>query len=264
LKISKIFFIFLFFLQNSFARDYLILQSTTSTANTGLLEKLSESFFQESGIEIRSVAVGTGMAIENAKKGNADLLIVHSKIDEIKFIEDGFGSQRFDIMYNDFVIVGPINDPAKIADKQSIKEVMKILHKKNNKFISRDDNSGTHKKEMSLWESSDLSIPDDSSYVKTGSGMANTLNIAAEMYSYVLTDRGTWLSFKNKKNLKILFDKDPSLHNPYGLVLMNNKKFSHVEYAKSLNFANWLLHGNGKKIINNYKINGQQIFFTYD
>ncbi len=265
MKIFKIFFIFLFFSsQPSISRDYLILQSTTSTANTGLLEKLSEVFFQESGIEIRAVAVGTGMAIENAKKGNADLLMVHSKLDEIKFIEDGFGSQRFDLMYNDFVIVGPSNDPAKIANKKSIKEVMKILHQDENKFISRDDNSGTHKKEISLWKSTGLSIPDDSSYVKTGSGMANTLNIAAEMYSYVLTDRGTWLSFKNKKDLKILFDKDPLLHNPYGLVLINNEKFPHVEYEKSIYFVNWLLYGHGKEIINNHKINGEQIFFTYD
>tara|TARA_Y100000996_G_scaffold415501_1_gene410627 strand:- start:6681 stop:7436 length:756 start_codon:yes stop_codon:yes gene_type:complete len=247
-----------------FARDYLILQSTTSTANTGLLEKLSEVFLHEKGIEIRAVAVGTGMAIENAKKGNADLLMVHSKLDEIKFIEDGFGSERFDLMYNDFVIVGPSNDPVKIANKKSINEVMKTLYQEDNKFISRDDNSGTHKKEILLWESAGLPIPEDSTYIKTGSGMANTLNIAAEMNSYVLTDRGTWLSFKNKKNLKILFDKDPLLSNPYGLVLINNKKFPHVEYEKSLDFINWLLYGNGKEIINNYKINGEQIFFTYD
>ena len=209
MKIIRISLIFLFFWeQSSFAREYLILQSTTSTANTGLLDKLSENFFLESGIEIRAVAVGTGMAIENAKKGNADLLMVHSKMDEIKFVEDGYGSERFDLMYNDFVVVGPNDDPAKIAIKTSINDVMVSLYNEDYNFVSRDDNSGTHKKEILLWKLTGLSAPNNSSYIKTGSGMANTLNIAAETYSYLLTDRGTWLSFKNKKNLKILFEKD--------------------------------------------------------
>ena len=149
------------FISNSFSRDYIVVQSTTSTANTGLLDVLSEEFLKDTGIEIRAVAVGTGTAISNSKKGDGDILMVHSKIDELKFVQDGFGVERFDLMYNDFVIVGPNHDPAKIKDKQNISEVMKILSSPNYKFISRDDFSGTHKKELSLWQESEISIPTD-------------------------------------------------------------------------------------------------------
>ena len=174
LKIKILLLILIFSISNSFSRDYIVVQSTTSTANTGLLDVLSEEFFQDTGIEIRAVAVGTGTAISNAKKGDGDVLMVHSKVDELKFVQDGFGVERFDLMYNDFVIVGPNHDPAKIKDKKNISEVMKILSNPNYKFISRDDFSGTHKKELSLWNESEISIPSDSSYIKSGSGMAST------------------------------------------------------------------------------------------
>ena len=262
LKLISTFFIF--FSISLQARDYIIVQSTTSTANTGLLDILSERFFIQTGIEVRAVAVGTGTAIANAKKGDGDILIVHSKLDELNFIEEGFGVERFDLMYNDFIIVGPKNDPANISNKKDIADVMKQLASSKYKFISRDDNSGTHKKELLLWKIAGLQVPKDNSYLKTGSSMANAINVAAEMQAYLLTDRGTWISFKNKNNLKILFEKNESLFNPYGVIAINPKKFPHVEYQKSKKFINWLLNGEGKQLIRNYEVDNQQLFFTYN
>ena len=245
-------------------RDYIILQSTTSTANTGLLDLLSREFFLETGIEVRSVAVGTGTAINNAKKGDGDVLMVHSKSDEIQFIKEGYGVERFDLMYNDFVIIGPKSDPAKIKKKNDIDSVMETLADPKYKFISRDDNSGTYKKEIALWSNRGSEIFNNPSYIKTGSGMASTINIASEMQAYTLTDRGTWISFTNKKNLAILFEGDEKLFNPYGVIVVNPKKFPHIEYEKSMLFINWLLQGNGYKLINDYRIKDQQLFFTYE
>jgi len=262
--VKKIFFVFVLFTGALEARDYIIVQSTTSTANTGLLDLLSEKFLEETGIEVRAVAVGTGTAIANAKKGDGDVLMVHAKQDELKFVEEGYGVERFDLMYNDFIIVGPKNDPANIKDENEIADVMKKLSSPSFKFISRDDNSGTHKKELSLWKIIGIQSPDHSSYIKTGSGMANTINVAAEMQGYILTDRGTWISFTNKNDLAILFEGDSALFNPYGIIAVNPKKFPHVEYEKSQEFIDWLLVGTGNDLIKNYKINGQQLFFTYN
>ena len=262
LKLISTFFIF--FSISLQARDYIIVQSTTSTANTGLLDILSERFFIQTGIEVRAVAVGTGTAIANAKKGDGDILIVHSKLDELKFIKEGFGVERFDLMYNDFIIVGPTSDPANISNKNNINDVMKQLANTKYKFISRDDNSGTHKKELKLWKIADLQVPKDKSYIKTGSSMANAINVAAEMQAYLLTDRGTWISFKNKNDLSILFQRKEALFNPYGVIAVNPKKFPHVEYEKSKIFINWLLEGEGKQLINNYKVDNQKLFFTYN
>ena len=262
--VKKIFFVFVLFISSLEARDYIIVQSTTSTANTGLLDLLSEKFLEETGIEVRAIAVGTGTAIANAKKGDGDVLMVHAKQDELKFVEEGYGVERFDLMYNDFIIVGPKNDPANIIDENEIADVMKKLSSPSFKFISRDDNSGTNKKELSLWKIIGIQSPDHSSYIKTGSGMANTINVAAEMQGYVLTDRGTWISFTNKNDLAILFEGDSALFNPYGIIAVNPKKFPHVEYEKSQEFIDWLLVGTGNDLIKNYKINGQQLFFTYN
>lgn len=265
MKIIQFIFIYIFLIINfAESRDYIIVQSTTSTANTGLLDLLSEEFYKKTGIEVRAVAVGTGTAIANAMKGDADLLMVHAKKDELRFVEEGYGVERYDLMYNDFVIVGPKNDPANIKKEKDIIKVMEKLASPNIKFISRDDNSGTYKKELALWQKIGILIPNDSSYIKTGTGMANTINVASEMDGYVLTDRGTWISFINKKNLQILFEGDSSLLNPYGIIALNPEKFPHVEYTKSQKFINWLLHEGGNKLIKNYNIRGQQLFFTYN
>ena len=261
MKLLQFLIIFFFVFNPLLSREYIVLQSTTSTANTGLLEILSDNFFKETGIEVRAIAVGTGTAIQNAKRVDGDLILVHSKTDEIDFVKEGYGVERFDLMYNDFVIVGPSSDPAKIENASSLKEIMNILHSSDTKFISRDDNSGTHKKELSLWKNANLLLPSSNFYIKTGTGMANTLNIASEMQAYTLTDRGTWITFKNKKNLRILFDKDSSLYNPYGIIALNPIKFPHVEYEKSTRFIDWLINGNGKLLIENFEVNHQKIFF---
>lgn len=261
MKLIKFLILFIIFSNPLLSREYIVLQSTTSTANTGLLETLSDNFFKETGIEVRAISVGTGTAIQNAKRGDGDVLLVHSKSDEIEFVKEGYGVERFELMYNDFVIVGPSDDPEKIANANSLKEVMVILHSSNSKFISRDDNSGTHKKELSLWKNANLNLPSSNLYIKSGTGMANTLNIAAEMQGYTLTDRGTWTTFTKKKDLKILFDKDDALYNPYGVIAINPIKFPHVEYKKSQIFIDWLISGNGKLLIKNFEVNKKKIFF---
>ena len=263
MKLIKYISIFIFIITSDiFSRNYIIVQSTTSTVNTGLMDMLSEFFQIETGIEVRTIAVGTGTAISNAKNGDGDVLLVHSKSDELLFIEEGYGISRHELMYNDFIVVGPRDDPARISETKNIKDVMTILHLPEFKFISRDDNSGTHKKELSLWRNNNLSLPNTKNYIKSGSGMATTLNIASEMQAYTLTDRGTWLSFANNNNLKILFENDKSLHNAYGIIAVNPKMFPHVEYEKSLKFINWLINGNGKKLIQSFEINGEKLFFV--
>ncbi len=252
----------LFATNNILSKDYIVIQSTTSTVNTGLMDMLSDYFKKETGIDVRTIAVGTGTAISNAKNGDSDILLVHSEIDELLFVEEGYGVERHELMYNDFVLVGPNDDPAKISNAQNLKDVMGKLHLSEFKFVSRDDNSGTHKKELSLWKNYEISPREDKNYIKTGAGMANTLNIASEMKAYTLTDRGTWISFQNKKNLKILYEKDKSLYNPYGIIALSPKMFPHVEYEKSLKFINWLINGNGRDLIENFKIDGKKLFFV--
>ncbi|MDA1284570.1 MAG: substrate-binding domain-containing protein [Proteobacteria bacterium] len=246
------------------ARDYLIIQSTTSTVSTGLLEYLSDAFFKETGIEIRTVGVGTGQAIKNATRGDADILLVHSKTDEIKFVEEGLGIKRYDLMYNDFVIVGPKADPAKIKNLKDLKSILKNLSSGNFKFLSRDDNSGTHKKEIFLWSKFNFNFKENGSYIKTGSGMISTLNMASEMNAYTITDRATWIAFKNKDFLEILFEGDENLFNPYGIIALNPEKYPHVEFVKSNQFINWLLSDRGKNLINNFKVSNNQLFFIYE
>jgi len=263
-KIIYLILFFLFFISETTAKDYIIIQSTTSTDNSGLLDVVELAFEKKYPIDVRFVAVGTGQAIMNAKRGDGDALMVHSQQDEIHFIEDGYGMKRFEIMYNDFIIVGPTYDPSRLRDSHDIIEVMQKLALGNAPFLSRDDDSGTHKKELSLWRLAEIEINENNKwYIKNGLGMGITLNMASEMDAYTLTDRGTWLSFNNKKYLDILFEKDQFLYNSYGFIVLNPKKFPHVKYKDSMTFLNWLLSSEGKSIINGYKINGQQLFFTY-
>ena len=263
---KKIYLILLFqiFLSESFAKDYIIIQSTTSTHSSGLLDVIELAFEKEFKIDVRFVSVGTGQAIKNAKNGDADILMVHSKQDEVNFMKEGYGLERVEIMYNDFIIVGPIHDPSKLRDANDIVDVMQKLKSGRALFLSRGDNSGTHKKELSLWKS--FVVYTDGvteGYLKNGQGMGITLNMASEIGAYTIADRATWLSFNNKKYLDILFEKEKSLYNPYGLIVVNPKIFPHVNYEHSMIFLNWLLSANGKSIINGFKINGQQLFFTY-
>ena len=262
-KIPFVIIILLFFLNSSIANEFLIMQSTTSTANTGLLDKISEEFKKDTGIELRTVAVGTGQALQNARNGDADIVMVHSKIDEIQFIKDGFGLERIEFMYNDFLLVGPDSGSLKISTKDSITDALKSISENSLMFISRDDLSGTHKKELMLWEMTGIMPFKSNWYIKSGSGMLSTLNIASELNAYLITDRGTWISFDKKKDLKIIYEKDKLLNNPYSIIALNPKKFPHVKYNKAKIFIDWILGDKGHQIINNFKINGQQLFFTY-
>lgn len=241
----------------------ILVQSTTSTQNTGLYEYLLPRFTAKAGIGVNVVAVGTGQAIKNAMNGDGDVLLVHDKPAEEKFVAEGYGVQRFDLMYNDFIVVGPSSDPAGIAGMKDAKAALKKLADKKSLFASRGDNSGTHSKELSLWESSgvDPVAASGTWYRETGSGMGTTLNTAVGMSAYTLTDRGTWISFKNKGNYKILVEGDPELFNQYGVILVNPAKFPNVKASQGQAFIDWLLSDEGQAAIAAFEIEGQPLFF---
>jgi tungstate transport system substrate-binding protein len=241
----------------------ILVQSTTSTQNTGLYEYLLPRFTAKTGIGVNVVAVGTGQAIKNAMNGDGDVLLVHDKPAEEKFVAEGYGVERFDLMYNDFIVVGPANDPAGVAAMQDTKAALKKLAGKESLFASRGDNSGTHSKELALWKAAGVNPAAASGtwYRETGSGMGATLNTAVGMGAYALTDRGTWISFKNKGGYKIVIEGDPELFNQYGVVLVNPAKFPNVKAKPGQAFVDWLLSDEGQAAIAGFKIEGQQLFF---
>ena len=242
---------------------FITIASTTSTANSGLFNYILPKFYSKTGIQVRIVAVGTGKAIELAKRGDADILFVHHPLSEIKFIEDGHGIRRFPVMYNDFIIVGPQNDPAKIKGSKSIENVFKKIAERKFPFASRGDDSGTNKKELSLWKAASINLNYASGnwYRETGGGMGATLNIASGMNAYTLTDRATWLSFKNKGDLKLLFENDEKLFNQYGITLVNPIKFSHIKSKLGQKFIDWIISSEGQETIKEYKIENMPAFF---
>lgn len=244
-------------------KSSIILQSTTSTQNSGLLDYVLPQFTKLTGINVRVVAVGTGQALKNAEKGDGDVLLVHAKTAEEAFIKNGFGVKRYDVMFNDFIIVGPANDPAKITGIKDIRTVLNLIAKSQSPFASRGDDSGTHKKELKLWEMAKLNpkTAKRSWYRETGSGMGATLNIAAGMNAYTMTDRGTWIAFKNKRNLKILVEGNGVLFNQYGIMLVNPERHKHTKAKAGQAFIDWLISPSGQNAIKSYKIKGQQLFF---
>lgn len=241
----------------------IILQSTTSTANSGLYEAILPAFTEKTGIQVHVVAVGTGQAIKNAMNGDGDVLLVHAKAAEEKFVADGFGVQRLDVMYNDFVLIGPTADPAGVAGLQDPTVALKKIAAANSPFASRGDNSGTHKKEQQLWRSTSINPATHSGnwYRETGSGMGATLNAAAGMQAYTLTDRGTWIGFKNKGGLAIMVEGDQDLFNQYGVVLVNPDKYARVKAAEGQMFIDWILGSEGQQAIAGYLFDGQQLFY---
>lgn len=246
------------------ADKFITVASTTSTANSGLFDFLLPKFTKETGIEVRVVAVGTGKAIKLAKNGDADVLFVHHKPSEEKFVAQGFGVKRSDVMYNDFVMVGPKSDPAGIKGMKKAGEALKKIADSQSPFASRGDNSGTNKKELELWSGAgvDPTEADNKWYSATGSGMGATLNVASGMNAYSLTDRATWLKFKNKGDLAILVEGDPVLFNQYGIILVNPKKHPHVKTEMGQTFIDWVIGKEGQKLINEYQILGNQAFFA--
>jgi len=241
---------------------FILVQSTTSTQNSGLFDHILPKFTQSTGIEVRVVAVGTGQALKNARNGDGDVVLVHSKADEEKFVADGWGLKRHDVMYNDFAIVGPASDPAGIAGLKDADQALKKIAEVEAPFASRGDNSGTHKAELRLWKRTKVDPTKASGdwYLETGSGMGATLNTAVGKHAYTLTDRGTWLGFANKRNFKVLVEGDPQLFNQYGVTLVNPAKHPRVRTEKGQAFVDWLTGVEGQKAISNFKIDDQQLF----
>lgn len=241
---------------------FIIVASTTSTQDSGLFGHILPLFKARTGIEVRVVAQGTGQALATARKGDADVVFVHDKVAEAKFVEEGFGIDRREVMYNDFVIVGPKEDPAKAAGKDVIAALKKIAEAKA-PFASRGDKSGTHAAELRYWTQAvvDPQTGKGSWYRETGSGMGPTLNTASAMNAYAFTDRGTWLSFKNRGDLAILVEGDTKLFNQYGIMLVNPAKHAHVKQALGQQFVDWVTSAEGQTAIARYKVNGEQLFF---
>ena len=250
--------------QPSFAEDkFIVVQSTTSTQNSGLFDYLLPIFQEKTGIEVRVVAVGTGQAIKNAANGDGDVLFVHSKPSEEKFVADGLGVSRSDVMYNDFVIVGPANDPAGVAGSKDVVESLKKIADAKAPFASRGDDSGTHKAELRLWKEAGIDAQAASGgwYRETGSGMGATLNTGTSMGAYVLTDRATWIAFGNKGDYEIAVEGDPRMFNQYGIILVNPGKHPNVKAQAGQAFVDWVLSPEGQAAIAGYKVDGQQLFF---
>ena len=244
------------------AERFITLASTTSTDNSGLYRYILPKFTKKTGIQVRVVAVGTGQALRIARNGDADVLIVHHKPSEEKFVADGFGVKRFDLMYNDFILVGPKNDPANLKRLNDIDAALREIAKQNALFISRGDDSGTHKREMALWKRVKIDPRRQSGgwYREAGSGMGATLNTAGAMGAYTLSDRGTWLAFKNRSRLVIVVEREPPLHNQYGVIRVNEKKHPHVKVKLAEKFIDWLLSKEGQVTISSFKLNGQVLF----
>lgn len=242
------------------AAERLLVQSTTSTQNSGLYDYLLPKFEAATGIDVQVVAVGTGQAIRNARNGDADVLLVHSKADEEAFVTDGHGTERFDLMYNDFVLIGPAADPAAVAQAGTALQALSAIAVGQAAFVSRGDDSGTHKKEQALWAEAGLD-PSGEWYRETGAGMGATIRMAVEMQAYTLSDRATWIAYEDKQDAAILFHGDPALFNQYGIIMLNPDRHPHVNKADAEVFVGWLLSREGQALIAEYERNGAQLFF---
>jgi tungstate transport system substrate-binding protein len=240
----------------------IVVASTTSTQDSGLFGYLLPIFKAKTGIEVRVIAQGTGQALDTARRGDADVVFVHAKAQEEKFLAEGFGVKRFDVMYNDFVLIGPKSDPAGIKGKD-IESALKTIREKAAPFVSRGDRSGTHTAELALWKQAGIDIVTAKGpwYREIGQGMGAALNTANAMNAYVLSDRGTWISFENRGGLDIVVEGDKRLFNQYGVMLVNPEKYPSVKKKLGQAFVDWLISAEGQAAIAGYRIGGQQLFF---
>ena len=238
----------------------IVVASTTSTEQSGLFAHLLPEFKKAAGIDVKVVALGTGQALDMGRRGDADVLFVHDQVAEEKIVADGFAVKRFAVMYNDFVLVGPQTDPATVRGKDAV-EALKKLAAANAGFISRGDKSGTHAAELRFWKAAGLAEAKGSGYKECGCGMGPALNMASATGAYVLTDRGTWLSFKNRGDLTVLVEGDSKLFNQYGVMLVNPAKHPHVKATEGQKFVDWVVSAPGQAVIASYKIGGEQLFF---
>jgi tungstate transport system substrate-binding protein len=241
----------------------IVVASTTSTQDSGLFEHILPLFKAKTGIEVKVLAQGTGQALDTARRGDADVVFVHAKAAEEKFLAEGFGVKRCPVMYNDFILVGPASDPAGVKGTKDIVAAFKAVKEKEAAFISRGDSSGTHIAELNLWNLAGLDIAAEKGpwYKDIGQGMGAALNAASATNAYVLSDRGTWLSFKNKGDLVIAVQGDKRLFNQYGVMLVNPQKHLHIKKELGQQFIDWLISPAGQKAIADYKINGEQLFY---
>ncbi len=238
----------------------IVVSSTTSTEQSGLFGHLLPAFKRASGIDVKVVALGTGQALDMARRGDADVVFVHDQVAEERFVAEGFGLRRLPVMYNDFVLIGPKADPAGTRGRDIV-AAMARLASTNAPFVSRGDKSGTHAAELRFWASAKLENARGSGYRECGCGMGPALNIAASQGAYVLADRGTWLNFKNRADLAVLVEGDPRLFNPYGVMVVNPAKHPQVKLAQAQTFVDWLTSPAGQAVIADYKIGGEQLFF---
>jgi tungstate transport system substrate-binding protein len=238
----------------------IVMASTTSTEQSGLFAHLLPDFKKAHGIDIKVVALGTGQAIDMARRGDADVLFVHDRVAEDKFVADGFAAKRFDVMYNDFVLIGPKADPAGTKGNDIV-AALKKLATTNTNFVSRGDKSGTHAAELRYWKMTDTDANKGTGYKECGCGMGPALNIAASTGGYVLADRGTWLNFKNRADLAVLVEGDKRLFNQYGVMLVSASKHPQVKTAEGQKFVDWVTSDAGQQSIASYKIGGEQLFF---
>lgn len=242
------------------AAQSIVMSSTTSTEQSGLFSHLLPEFKKASGIDIKVVALGTGQALDMARRGDADVVFVHDQVAEEKFVSEGFSLKRLPVMYNDFVLIGPKSDPQGVKG-QDIVDALKKLSSANGAFVSRGDKSGTHAAELRFWDMAGLTQKKGSGYRECGCGMGPALNIASSSNAYVLADRGTWLNFKNRGDLVILVQGDGRLFNQYGVMVVNPQKHPHVKLADAQKFADWVVSPTGQAAIAAYKIGGEQVFF---
>ncbi|WP_183317021.1 extracellular solute-binding protein [Chelatococcus caeni] len=243
-------------------KPFITVASTTSTEQSGLFKHLLPQFTEKTGIEVRVVAVGTGQALKIGERGDADVVFVHARSAEEDFVAKGFGVGRSDVMYNDFVLVGPKSDPAGVKGSRDAVKALQAIAGKKAPFVSRGDDSGTHKAELDLWKLAALDPKAGGNwYRETGSGMGPALNTAAGMDAYILADRGTWLSFKNRGDLAILVEGDDRLFNQYGIILVNPARHAHVKEKEARAFIDWVISPEGQAAIASYRIEGEQLFF---
>jgi len=245
--------------QGQAAEPALRLATTTSTANSGLMDFLLPRFTAETGLEVHLIAVGTGKALRLGREGDVDIVLVHARQAENKFVADGYGVDRADVMYNDFIIAGPAADPARVADSDSVDQVFDKIHNSEHPFVSRGDDSGTHKRELILWQSAGKT-PGGSWYREVGQGMGKTLQIANEVDAYTMTDRGTWLAYQSKLDITLLFQDDPPLFNPYGIIAVNPARHADINYSGASKLIQWMVSPVAQKMIGEFKIKGQQLF----
>lgn len=248
---------------SALAQRFITVASTTSTEQSGLFKHILPVFEKKTGIQVRVVALGTGQALDIARRGDADVVFVHARSQEEKFVSEGHGVKRMPVMYNDFVLIGPKSDPAKIGGGKDIVDALKKIRATQSPFVSRGDRSGTHSAELRLWKTAGIDMPKQKGawYRETGQGMGPALNTASSMGGYILADRATWLAFRNRGDLAILVEGDKRLFNQYGVILVNPEKHKNVKRADAQAFVDWIVSPAGQQAIASYKIGADQLFF---